>query len=438
MRVKLSAIFLALFSFFTIFTPLMYAAEDIKEVKLAVTDDTYITQSSPDAINGNKTSLSVKAYPGDNRLILLKFSTANVPKGSNIGSATLLLTSYSCTGESESPGLVLSLASDDWNEETARWNGRPRIGTDIKMIDPAPQIKSWNVTQTVNKWVQGTAENNGFILALQGAPYACSFYSKEKTSDSINLIVRFIPPDTTKPVISQIGVENITNTSAKIKWKTNEDADGYVDYFYPSGVGIPPIQNTGSNHLDIIHSVTLENLSAGKKYSFRVRSKDIARNEAISSYSTFTTKSAFVIPTLKFTIPTIKIGTLAPTSKDQVEEETAASGESEIAAVITPDSETKEAIEESQTENQEKVELSKEPEQPTTPESVGKKIDALIASYTSSPSGVIIALLVIIIFLVGVLVAILMKRKSPASQAVQSGHEENPEKEAPQDLPKKK
>jgi len=328
MRLKLLALFFIVISFFLFSAQKISAEEVIKEVRLTVTDDTYISQSSPDAINGNKTSLSAKGQPQDNNFILLKFSTSQIPKGSRIGSATLLMTSYSCIGADQTPILELYDTSDDWNEETARWTGRPQLGFSLGLIDATPQIKSWNVSSKVDKWVQGTSSNNGLIVTVQGGPYACNFYSKEKTNDSINLIVQFIPPDTTKPVISQVKAVNVTLTGATITWSTDEDSMSYVDYYTTSSSNgfLPNVESAGHNDNTKAHQVALENLSAGKKYNFRVRSKDIVGNQGVSNYSTFTTKN-FIIPNFALNISPIKFNTLAPTNADQQEQEASAATE---------------------------------------------------------------------------------------------------------------
>jgi hypothetical protein len=436
MRPKLIAIFLIVFSFFLISTQSVFA-EEVKEVKLTVTDDTYISQSSPDSINGNKTFLTAAAQPQDNRLILLKFSTAQVPKGSVIGSATLLMTSYSCSGADTTPVLQLNYALDDWNEDTARWTGKPRTGLDVAVIDASPTIKSFNVTSAVNKWVQGTTTNNGFIVSFQGGPYTCNFYSKERTTDSINLIVKFIPPDTTKPTISQVATSNITTTGATITWTTNEESTSYVDYYVGSSVTglVPTIKSVGQNNSTKTHSVTLNELSSGKKYYFRVRSKDIAGNEATSSYASFTTKSAFiVVPTIKVNISPLVIQnalepgvvdssvspTEAPTqtptpTAEVVEDQTSTSSEAaENEVIITPDAQTLQNIE----KNQEQKESTKESEKKNEMDDI----------YPVSPTYIIIILLVIIMLLIVVLIVVLANRKAPQEHRSKSVEEKTVEK----------
>ena len=93
-------------------------------------------------------------------------------------------------------------------------------------------------------------------------------------------------PDTTAPVISGIGINNITSNGATIKWTTNEPATSQVEYGTSGLYG--SFSNLDSN-LTTSHTVMLSGLSANTVYHFRVISVDLANNKATSSEYTFTT-----------------------------------------------------------------------------------------------------------------------------------------------------
>jgi len=93
-------------------------------------------------------------------------------------------------------------------------------------------------------------------------------------------------PDTTAPVISGIGINNITSNGATIKWTTNEPATSQVEYGTSGLYG--SFSNPDSN-LTTSHTVMLSGLSANTVYHFRVISVDLANNKATSSEYTFTT-----------------------------------------------------------------------------------------------------------------------------------------------------
>ncbi|MFA6587740.1 MAG: hypothetical protein WCT08_01585 [Patescibacteria group bacterium] len=91
--------------------------------------------------------------------------------------------------------------------------------------------------------------------------------------------------DVTNPIISSVSVSSITKNTALVSWKTNEPATSYVD-FGPTDI----YGNTfGLGDYITTHSVSLSSMTAETLYHFRIRSKDAAGNEAVSTDTTFTT-----------------------------------------------------------------------------------------------------------------------------------------------------
>lgn len=91
---------------------------------------------------------------------------------------------------------------------------------------------------------------------------------------------------TAPPVVSNLAVTQITQTSATITFTTNVYANTYVEW------GTADVTNiTGSNALATSHAFTLTNLTQGTTYLYRVRTSDAFRNfaEAPSQPATFTT-----------------------------------------------------------------------------------------------------------------------------------------------------
>ncbi len=93
------------------------------------------------------------------------------------------------------------------------------------------------------------------------------------------------PGDVTPPVISNVVVSGITETSATISWDTDETADSKVDYGLTGSYGSTASDGTFVSN----HSVSLTGLTAGKTYHFRVRSSDPSGNTGSSGDFTFTT-----------------------------------------------------------------------------------------------------------------------------------------------------
>jgi hypothetical protein len=96
--------------------------------------------------------------------------------------------------------------------------------------------------------------------------------------------------DTTAPVITAVASSNVTATTAKITWTTDEAADSQVFY---RKTGETAYQQTAVNATDVTsHSLDLAGLSPQTGYEYYVRSVDAADNAAQSSPNkNFTTPS---------------------------------------------------------------------------------------------------------------------------------------------------
>jgi hypothetical protein len=105
--------------------------------------------------------------------------------------------------------------------------------------------------------------------------------------------------DTTKPVITFPKDPTVSVKSASIFWHTDEFASTQLEYGTTTTYGTlepaqPADDPTGGQSLGVIdHSVLLSDLQPTTTYHYRVKSKDKAGNEAISSDDrTFTTIAA--------------------------------------------------------------------------------------------------------------------------------------------------
>jgi hypothetical protein len=99
--------------------------------------------------------------------------------------------------------------------------------------------------------------------------------------------------DTAEPVISDIGVSAITQTSATVTWNTDEKATSLVEYGTTANYGMSSVLDT---NLVTNHSVALSGLTADKTYHFRVKSSDSSGNLATSGDATFDTSPVLALP----------------------------------------------------------------------------------------------------------------------------------------------
>lgn len=85
--------------------------------------------------------------------------------------------------------------------------------------------------------------------------------------------------DTSSPEITNVEIKEVTENSVTINWQTDEEADSLVNYGLQPDLGIVRIPVPDRT----VHSITLENLEAGRVYYFRVISADANGNQGISA-----------------------------------------------------------------------------------------------------------------------------------------------------------
>jgi len=98
--------------------------------------------------------------------------------------------------------------------------------------------------------------------------------------------------------ISNIYVDNITQTSARVRWTTNVASTSRVDYGTSTSYG----SNVYSSSLVTSHAITLTSLSPGTTYHYKVTSTRSGYKTAVSSDKTFTTTAASGFGTLRGTV----------------------------------------------------------------------------------------------------------------------------------------
>jgi hypothetical protein len=90
----------------------------------------------------------------------------------------------------------------------------------------------------------------------------------------------------TPPLISSVVVSFITASGAAITWTTDKPSDSQVEYGPTTSYGRTAVLDPS---LVTAHVVTLSGLAAGTPYHYRVKSKDVAANMAVSLDFAFTT-----------------------------------------------------------------------------------------------------------------------------------------------------
>jgi len=127
-------------------------------------------------------------------------------------------------------------------------------------------------------------KNGGQLVNLGTYAFADDGTENVTLSDKANKwvvadAVKFVwdgPPDTTPPVITDVGKGNVTYTSITISWNTDELSDSVVKYSTVEGG--PYTYESKPDDMVTSHGVSLENLTYGKTYYFIIESTDMYDN----------------------------------------------------------------------------------------------------------------------------------------------------------------
>lgn len=109
------------------------------------------------------------------------------------------------------------------------------------------------------------------------SPFSCS--------GTLGTAIEGGAPDTTAPTISDLTISEVSDTSVKITWTTDESADSVVEYGTTASYGSTKSDSTQTTS----HLITLDSLSADTTYHYRVKSTDGSGNTAQTSDNTFVT-----------------------------------------------------------------------------------------------------------------------------------------------------
>jgi hypothetical protein len=135
----------------------------------------------------------------------------------------------------------------------------------------------------------GTTFNHNVHLSglTPGTLYHFRVRSSGGGAEAVSGDNTFTTLDTTAPVISNVQAVDITGTSARVTWDTNEDADSRVDY--DTVPGPPYAFSASSGTMTNAHSLTLTGLTPSTLYRYRVTSADAEGNSSTSAEFTFMT-----------------------------------------------------------------------------------------------------------------------------------------------------
>jgi hypothetical protein len=168
---------------------------------------------------------------------------------------------------------------------------RGRVTDDGLPASPGRTTARWSVVSG-----PGTAEFTFTNFAVTSARFGSpGIYRLRLSGDDgqlvstrdVYVVVRALT-DWTPPVLTQVAVTNVTQSSATITWTTDEAANTQLEF--------GPVGGTTANTLLVpalltTHTYTLNNLAPGWTYTLRAKSRDASGNLGTSTWLQFTTAS---------------------------------------------------------------------------------------------------------------------------------------------------
>lgn len=169
---------------------------------------------------------------------------------------------------------------------TLRWNANSE--SDLAGYTVYYGTSSGAYTQSINAGNVITTLVPGLSA---GATYyfAVTAYDVSRNESGYSAEVSKLASDETPPIISGIGVTNLSSTGANVNWTTNEAATSQVEYGPTTAYGLTTSLDTV---LSTSHTRALSGLQPSTLYHYRVWSVDSASNVAISGDNIFTTSAA--------------------------------------------------------------------------------------------------------------------------------------------------
>ncbi|MEM2869840.1 MAG: fibronectin type III domain-containing protein [Thermoplasmata archaeon] len=160
----------------------------------------------------------------------------------------------------------------------ASYTTSPVITLSLRATDPAPASGTYAMrfSEDLSAWTDWEAFSTirSFTLSPGDGTKTVYFMVRDKAGNEAGPVYDSIVLDTHPPVISSVSVSGITDSSAIVSWVTDEEADSRVEF----GTTTSYSSSAGDDSYVIAHSVTLQGLSPGTTYHFRVRSMDRAGN----------------------------------------------------------------------------------------------------------------------------------------------------------------
>jgi hypothetical protein len=152
------------------------------------------------------------------------------------------------------------------------------VNLSITAVDPSPGsgLYAMQFSDDGARWSdwEPASASRAYRLSGPDGPKTVHLRLRDRAGNLADPVNATIILDTAPPVISNVRVLGVTDSSAIVAWTTGEEADSAVEYGTTSAYGL----TARDGAFVAAHSLQLRGLSASTAYHFRVRSADRAGN----------------------------------------------------------------------------------------------------------------------------------------------------------------
>ena len=171
-------------------------------VSICAVADAELDQAHPDSNPGDGAELKVGFGQGQNEpfanRVLLGFDISFVPQGAAIQSAYLEMRMIAAGGLNPVEIGVYTV-EQPWHELIVDWNTQPAVeanpAAQLNINSATPSVRGWSLRNLVQRWVEGSLENNGILLRGPegGGDWDRAFDSRHYTTFCPRLVITFAP-----------------------------------------------------------------------------------------------------------------------------------------------------------------------------------------------------------------------------------------------------
>jgi len=178
-------------------------------VVIGVSEDAFVTSSSPNGKSGGSSVVTVSDYNSGNiRIAFLKFDLSELAGKTITGAKLRLVPTLSRSIDKD-----IKLATNSWSESSLTWNTRPTLSSIVGSVNTSTKLGiSLDINLDINSVRSYVGKTMSIAIDNRGTGNTLQFSSKEGTYGGAQLIVTYDTTNPVEPSACTIGINIATPT----------------------------------------------------------------------------------------------------------------------------------------------------------------------------------------------------------------------------------